>query len=110
MPVKYSDNEITDIVKRTEIVSEEQVYTNYFKALISKDQVFKYLTLVKEGRIKLQNSFLLLDEEEAVELDYFKHDKHHKYSSLVYAVKYGEWRLQQMRKGIVTINVVHRFE
>jgi len=107
---KVYENDITAIVRVEDTGSEKTIYKNYFKALMAREQVTQQLAVTKKERQDLQSSFTQLSSSESKNLDLFKNDRDPKYCSLVYAVKYGEWRLRKLRQGAITINVVHRFE
>jgi len=109
-PSEVYESDVTSIVRVGDTGSESTIYQNYFKALIAREQVTQQLTVAKKERQDLQKSFTQLSSSETQKLGLFKNDRDPKYSSLVYAVKYGEWRLRQLRKGAITINVKHSFE
>lgn len=110
LPARVYESDVTDIVRVSDTSSKQTIYQNYFKALMARAQLKQQLAFATTERQYLQRSFTHLNSPEVQRLDTFLHDKDPKYCSLVYAARYGEWRLQQLRSGIITINVVHRFE
>lgn len=110
LPDVIYESDVTDIVRVNDTGSEQIIYQNYFKALMTRAQLKEQLAAATTERQYLQRSFIHLSSPEARRLDTFLYDRDPKYCSLVYAARYGEWRLQQLRRGIITINVVHRFE
>ncbi len=110
VPSSVYERDVSDIVSVDVRNSEPEVYKNYFAALVVKDQLQKDLTVATRERQDLQSSFKLLTIDEAKILERFARNQDPTYSSVVYGVKYCEWRLSKLKQGVITINIVHRFE
>ena len=98
------------IIERINKDSEKEIYQHYFKALDAREKVKNRLAIARRNKTSLADSFTVLSSSEQSNLDNFLYDRDPKYCSPVYSARYCEWRLKQLRKGVITINVLHRFE